>query len=61
MADNPKKRGKDSKTISDQEYELAYAAKKAKVKKEDVKNAKAITGSTRRSIIEAQLKKVKPK
>jgi len=32
MADNPKKRGKDSKTISNQDYELGYAAKKAGVK-----------------------------
>ena len=61
MADNPKKRGKDSKTISNQDYELKYAAKKAGVKKEDVKNAKAATKTTRRTVIEAELKKVKPK
>lgn len=61
MADNPKKRGKDGKTISNQNHELAYAAKKADVKKEDVKKAKAATKSTRRSVIEAGLKKVKPK
>ena len=61
MADNPKKRGKDDKTISNQNHELAYAAKKAGVKKEDVKKAKAATKSTRRSIIESELKKIKPK
>ena len=61
MADNPKKRGKDGKTISSQDYELAYAAKKAGVKKEDVKKAKAATKSTRRTIIESELKKLKPK
>ncbi len=61
MADNPKKRGKDGKTISNQNYELAYAAKKAGVKKDDVKKAKAATKTTRRSVIEAELKKVKPK
>lgn len=53
MADNPKKRGKDGKTISNQNYELAYAAKKAGVKKEDVKKAKAANKTTRRSVIEA--------
>ena len=61
MADNPKKRGKDGKTISNQDYELAYAAKKAGVKKEDVKKAKATTKSTRRTIIESELKKIKSK
>lgn len=61
MADNPKKRGKDGKTISNQDYEIAYAAKKAGMKKQDVKNAKAATKSTRRSVIEAELKKIKPK
>ena len=61
MADNPKKHGKDGKTISNQDYELAYAAKKAGVKKEDVKKAKAETKSTRRTIIESELNKLKPK
>jgi hypothetical protein len=61
MADNPKKRGKDGKTISNQNHELAYVAKKAGVKKDDVKKAKAATKTTRRSVIEAELKKVKPK
>ena len=61
MADNPKKRGKDGKTVSNQNHELAYAAKKAGVKKEDVKKAKAANKTTRRSVIEAGLKKVKPK
>ncbi len=61
MADNHTKRGKDGKTISNQNHELAYAAKKAGVKKEDVKKAKAATKSTRRSIIESELKKIKPK
>ncbi len=61
MADNPKKRGKDGKTISNQDYEIAYAAKKAGVKNQDVKNAKATTKSTRRSVVEAELKKIKPK
>lgn len=61
MADNPKKRGKDGKTISSQDYELAYAARKAGVKKEDVKKAKTATKSTRRTNIESELKKLKPK
>lgn len=61
MADNPKKRGKDGKTISNENHELAYAAKKAGVKKEDVKKAKAVTKTTRRSVIESELKKTKPK
>lgn len=39
MTDNLKKRGKDGITISNQGYELAYAAKKAGVKKEGVKKA----------------------
>jgi hypothetical protein len=61
MADNPKKRGKDGKTISNQNHELAYTAKKAGVKKEDVKKAKAAIKTTRRSVIEAELKKIKLK
>ena len=39
MTDNLKKRGKDGITISNQDYELAYVAKKAGVKKEGVKKA----------------------
>ena len=30
MADNPKKKGRDGKTVSNQKYELAYEAKKLK-------------------------------
>lgn len=61
MPDNPKKREKDGKTISNQNHELAYAAKKGGVKKQDIKNAKVATKSTRRSVIEAEIKKIKSK
>jgi hypothetical protein len=59
MADDPKKKGRDSKTISNQPHELKYAAKKAGVKPADVKQAKENTGSTKRGIIEKELAKAK--
>lgn len=59
MPDDPKKKGRDSKTISDQLHELKYAAKKAGVKTGDVKQAKKNTGSTKRGVVENELAKVK--
>lgn len=59
MPDDPKKKGRDSKTISNQLHELKHAAKKAGVKVDDVKQAKKNAGSTKRGIIEKELAKVK--
>ncbi len=59
MPDDPKKKGRDSKTISSQPHEIKYAAKKAGVKEDDVKQAKKNTGSTKRGIIEKELAKIK--
>ncbi len=61
MPDDPKKKGRDSKTISNQSHELKHAAKKAGVKIADVKQAKKNTGSTKRGIIEEELARAKKK
>ncbi len=61
MPDDPKKKGRDSKTISNQPHELKYSAKKAGVKTDDVKQAKKSTGSTKRGIIQDELAKAKKK
>lgn len=52
MADNPKKKGRDRDLVSDQEHEVAYLMRTAKVTRQKALQAIREAGSNRAKVME---------
>lgn len=51
MTDNPKKKGKDAKLVSNQEHEIAYLMRVAKVTRQKAKAAIKAAGPARDKVM----------
>ncbi|RVN64116.1 DUF3606 domain-containing protein [Sinorhizobium meliloti] len=52
MADNPKKKGRDSELVSEQEHEVAYLMKEAKVTRQTALEAIREAGPDRKKVMD---------
>ncbi|MGK9340252.1 DUF3606 domain-containing protein [Sinorhizobium meliloti] len=52
MADNPKKKGRDSELVSEQEHEVAYLMRTAKVTRQKALKAIREAGPSREKVME---------